>query len=92
MLVHLHVYVRMYLNSLLQFLTWYAGIIAVTVLGFVLAFCMPLACLIVCCCRLCNQCGGNLSWSVEEEEKEKKKRICCIVLFAFALIFLALVL
>jgi hypothetical protein len=79
-------------NELVQtFLRWYAGVIAVTILGFVLAFCMPVVCVIVCCCRLCNFCGGNLNSSIDDEEKEKKRRVCCIILFVFVLIFLALV-
>nr|QZX63195.1 prominin 1-like protein [Halisarca dujardinii] len=73
------------------FLKWYAGVLAVTILGFVLAFCIPVACCCVCTCRLCNQCGGNLNSSIDDEDKERSRRICCIVNFGFLLVFLALV-
>ena len=73
----------MYVST--QFGEWWAPLIAVTVLGGVMAMLFGLVGAIFWCCRCCGQCGGGRS---KQEPQDKYMLVVTILLLLLALLLL----
>ena len=84
----------MSLCTCLQFLDWGKAVVALFILGLLLAICVPVAGICVCCCRCCGFCGGNYTWSYTRDHSYRSKRAwcACITLTIVTIILLMIVL
>ncbi len=74
------------LLAVLQFGTWWAPMLVVTLLGVAFAIAFAVTGLVFCCCRYCGNCGGS-----RHQDKSKREgviKICLAVVLGILIILI----